>query len=78
VYFNNANNLIVKPSPLVLGIALFLSVFTSNAQINFEAFQIEIKKTNEPIVIDGVLDEKTWSEASVGKDFFYDYPCRHG
>ncbi len=78
MYFNNANNLIVKPSPLVLGIALFLSVFKSNAQINFEAFQIEIKKTNEPIVIDGVLDEKTWSEASVGKDFFMITPVDTG
>ena len=48
------------------------------AQINFEDFQIEIKKTNEPIIIDGILNENTWKEAAVGKDFFMITPIDEG
>ncbi|MDA9015551.1 carbohydrate binding family 9 domain-containing protein [Flavobacteriaceae bacterium] len=61
-----------------LAVVILLTSNYSFAQINFENFQIEIKKTNEPIVIDGVLDENTWKEASVGKDFFMITPIDTG
>lgn len=62
--------------------ALTVSIFTAipslYAQINFEDYQIEIKKTKEPIIIDGKLDETTWKEAAVGKDFFMITPIDTG
>ena len=62
--------------------ALTVSIFTAipslYAQINFEDYQIEIKKTKEPIIIDGKLDETTWKEAAVGKDFFMITPIDKG
>lgn len=62
--------------------ALTVSILTATpslyAQINFEDYQIEIKKTKEPIIIDGKLDETTWKEAAVGKDFFMITPIDTG
>ena len=43
---------------------------TGFGQINFEKYRLPIIKTEEKIKIDGVLDEKTWKEVDVGKDFF--------
>ena len=40
------------------------------SQINFEDYKILIKKTNEKIKIDGIIDEVTWKECDIGKDFF--------
>ena len=41
----------------------------SLGQINFEKYRLPINKTKEKIIIDGILDEKTWKEVAVGKDF---------
>ena len=41
----------------------------SLGQINFEKYRLPINKTKEKIIIDGILDEKTWKEVTVGKDF---------
>ena len=41
----------------------------SLGQINFEKYRLPINKTKEKIIIDGILDEKTWKEVNVGKDF---------
>ncbi|MFN6037987.1 MAG: DUF5916 domain-containing protein, partial [Bacteroidota bacterium] len=35
---------------------------------------IEIKKTNEKIVIDGVLDETVWKSCDIAKDFWQAFP----
>ena len=43
--------------------------FHGFGQINFEKYRIPINKTKEKIKIDGILDEKTWKEVNVGKDF---------
>ena len=40
------------------------------SQINFGEYEILIKKTNEKIKIDGIIDEETWKECDIGKDFF--------
>jgi len=57
----------------------FLCALTpSEAQINFENYQLPITKTSETIKIDGVLDESTWETAAVGKDFFMITPVDTG
>lgn len=61
---------------------LFLLIFSTfqkaYSQINFENFQLPIKKTTEKILIDGVLNETTWEEANVGDDFFMITPVDTG
>ena len=47
-------------------------------QINFEKHRLPINKTKEKIVIDGILDENTWKEVAVGKDFFMITPLDTG
>ena len=37
--------------------------------INRDSYRINILKTNEPITIDGVLDEPVWANADVARDF---------
>ena len=51
---------------------------TGFGQINFEKYRLPIIKTEEKIKIDGVLDEKTWKEVDVGKDFFMITPLDTG
>jgi len=51
---------------------------TGFGQINFEKYRLPIIKTEEKIKIDGVLDEKTWKEVTVGKDFFMITPLDTG
>ena len=51
---------------------------TGFGQINFEKYRLPIIKSEEKIKIDGVLDEKTWKEVAVGKDFFMITPLDTG
>jgi len=37
-------------------------------------FRLEISETDEPVVIDGVLDDKVWATANVGSDFWQKVP----
>lgn len=64
----------------IFALFIYYLSFSSSllAQINFDDFQIEIKKTNEDIIIDGILNENTWKEAAVGKDFFMITPIDEG
>lgn len=48
------------------------------AQINAEKYRLSIEKTTEQIKIDGVLDEITWANAEVAKDFFMITPIDTG
>ncbi len=43
-----------------------------------EQFQVQIKKSNGPIKIDGMLDEKDWIEAGEAHDFFMKWPNDEG
>ena len=43
-----------------------------------EQFQLQIKKSSEPIKIDGMLDEKDWAEAGEAHDFFMKWPNDEG
>ena len=47
-------------------------------QINLENYRLSIKKTQESIKIDGILDETTWKDAEVAKDFFMITPVDSG
>ena len=63
-------------------VLLFICIISANqkgfTQINFENFKLPIHKTTEKILIDGVLNETTWKEAEVGKDFFMITPIDTG
>lgn len=41
---------------------------------NVPGSKIHIRRSAEPITIDGVLDEATWKEADVAKDWYLNYP----
>ncbi len=55
-----------------------LVFFQINAQKKNEAFQLHIRKTQLPIVIDGIVDEKAWLETDVADDFFMVLPMDTG
>jgi hypothetical protein len=57
-----------KISLLILLCFLFSAV--SFAQKINSTYRLNIQKTNEPIIIDGLMDERTWLEADVATDFF--------
>lgn len=57
-----------------LFIFLFLSFFTSIAQNNPSEISYEISKSDDAIVIDGILDEQVWKDASKGGDFYQSFP----
>ncbi len=48
-----------------------LSIF---AQKKNEAYQLHIRKTESTIKVDGIIDEETWKNAEVAKDFFMVLP----
>ena len=48
------------------------------AQENAEKFRLEIKRAVDPIVVDGILDERSWELADVADDFFRITPMDTG
>src|SRR5687767_13816633 len=59
----------------VLPVALSLLALTASAQVKNEPGKaLSIQKATEPIILDGKLDERSWLEAEVAKDFFLNYP----
>ena len=60
---------------------LFLALticFQVNAQKKNEAFRLYIKKTDLPVIIDGLGDDKVWETTDVAKDFFMVLPMDDG
>lgn len=63
-------------------IGLFFILFSCRATFAFaqapsdntEKYQLHIKKTDQPIQLDGVLDEAAWQQAQVAEDFFQGFP----
>jgi hypothetical protein len=53
----------------VLVYCFTLLTFSVFAQKKNEKYQLEIRKANSPIIIDGVIDEKVWQEATIATDF---------
>ena len=35
---------------------------------------LNVIRTDNPIVVDGVMDEEVWQEAHVGKNFYQNFP----
>ncbi len=50
--------------------AVLLFANSTFAQKINESYQLHIRKTSEPIRIDGMMDESTWLDADVARDFF--------
>ena len=62
----------------ILFIIIGLGIFQTNAQKKNEAFQYHIRKTVQPVIIDGVIDELAWQETDVADDFFMVLPTDTG
>ena len=52
-----------------LGLSFFLF-----AQNNVETYQLNIKKINEKISLDGILDEPFWEDVEIASDFWMNFP----
>ncbi|MBE2209904.1 MAG: carbohydrate binding family 9 domain-containing protein [Saprospiraceae bacterium] len=57
----------------LLIIILLCAVFTVEAQTQ-EPFRIRIQKTDQPLRLDGALDEDAWGNAQVVSDFYQNFP----
>lgn len=71
----------MKPHFLLLSSFFFtLNVFCqqSNFTNNDQHYQIHIKKSNEPIVIDGELNEAAWQSCDVAQNFWQTFPLDTG
>jgi len=69
----------MRGSSVVFGLALALgSASHTRAQIDFAAIRatkkLEAVRTDDPIVLDGRLDEPAWATAPVGRDFYQQEP----
>jgi len=69
-----------RRSSLVFGLTLALvSASEAWAQIDFAAIratkQLEAVRINDPIVLDGRLDEPAWASAPIGRDFYQQEPA---
>ncbi len=70
--FTTYTNLIVKKNLLLY---FFFFVSTSLlAQKKNEAYRLHIHKTNEPVVVDGIVDDAAWKDAEVAGNFFMVLP----
>ena len=49
-----------------------------NAQKKNESFRLNIRKTNYPVIIDGIANDKAWLESDVADDFFMVLPTDTG
>ena len=51
-----------------------LLYITAFAQRRNDAYRLQLRKTSSPIKVDGVLDEQSWKESDVAKDFYMVLP----
>ena len=56
---------------LLLAILLMFSI--GNAQ-NLPGIKLKIKKAQDEIVLDGILDEQSWQDADVAEDWYQNFP----
>ncbi|MBC7744596.1 MAG: carbohydrate binding family 9 domain-containing protein [Flavobacterium sp.] len=64
----------MKKLHFLLFFILGLIHLTAIAQKKNESYQLNIKKTQTPVKIDGVMSEQAWKESEVAKDFFMVLP----
>jgi hypothetical protein len=53
---------------------LWIIGFSASAQKKNEAYQLQLRKTNLPVQVDGMMNEPAWQETDVAKDFFMVLP----
>ena len=53
---------------------VFSFLFSIQAQKKNNDFRLHIRKTNLPVIIDGIIDEEAWKDTDVAKDFFMVLP----
>jgi len=60
----------------ILGFLILSSVLAAQPAVEDfkKIFRLEIVETENPIIIDGKLDDKAWSSANVGSDFWQKVP----
>ena len=56
----------------------WLAKSSDKKKSNSESYQLEIVRTTDPIVIDGVLDEPSWSKARETSKFINKWPTDSG
>ncbi len=59
---------------LCLHFSSLIAQENSNSQTKEEKYSIRIKKTKTPIKLDGLLEEDSWKNADIAKDFFLNRP----
>lgn len=62
----------------ILFLTIGLGIFQVSAQKKNETFQYHIRKTAQPVVIDGVVDEQAWQNTDVADNFFMVLPMDTG
>ena len=67
-------NMGFKSMRFILLIYFFLISFFLFEQNNVETYQISIKKINEIISLDGILDEPFWEDVEIASDFWMNFP----
>ena len=55
-------------------VIFFFLILFSSPYFSFSSKKIKVYKTDSDIVLDGVLDEKFWSECELIDDFFQQFP----
>lgn len=60
---------------LVIGLLLSLNTFSQRKN---SKFRLHIKKTSNPVVVDGIGSDKAWDTAETAKDFFMVLPMDKG
>ena len=63
---------------LLIGSITVSTAWTQDFGENRSRFRIHARQIADPIVLDGILDEQTWSSAEVAKDFFRVLPIDSG
>ncbi|NNL01856.1 MAG: hydrolase, partial [Eudoraea sp.] len=57
---------------------LSLVLLPLSAQKKNENFRLHIRKTSQPITIDGIADDLAWKDTEAAKDFFMVLPMDKG
>ncbi|MEQ8684544.1 MAG: DUF5916 domain-containing protein [Imperialibacter sp.] len=58
----------------VVAIISISSLSARQLQGDLSNYQLQIKRNNDPIKVDGMLDEDSWSTPNVASDFWQQYP----
>ncbi|MEJ2005181.1 MAG: DUF5916 domain-containing protein, partial [Cyclobacteriaceae bacterium] len=63
---------------IILLLFSFTSIIVLGQETNAELYNLDIQRAIDPIVIDGILNERSWQEADVAENFFRITPMDTG